>query len=70
MVLAVGDGVGGHQDVPQMGGFVFSLHFTDVAHHDIHKSILDEAEKHEYGAGRHENVYGLKDEEDLSVGLL
>ena len=32
----------------------------DVAHHDVDKGVLDEAEEHEEGAGGHEHVYRLQ----------
>ena len=34
--------------------------FPDVAHHDVDKGVLDEAEEHEEGAGGHEHVYRLQ----------
>ncbi len=35
------------------------MSLPDVAHHDIDKGVLDEAQEHEEGAGGHEHVYGL-----------
>ena len=32
----------------------------DVAHHDVNKSILYQAEKHKEGAGRHKHVNRLE----------
>ena len=34
--------------------------FPDVAHHDVDEGVLDEAEEHEEGAGGHEHVYRLQ----------
>ncbi len=51
--------VGGHDDVPQLGRLVLSLDLADVAHHDVDEGVLDEGEKHEDGAGRHEDVNRL-----------
>ena len=35
-------GISCDNDIPQMAGFVFSFHFTDVSHHDINKGIFNQ----------------------------
>ena len=53
-------GVGGDYDVPQVGRLVLPLHLGDVAHHHIHKGVLDQAQKHKHRTRRHENIDRLK----------
>ncbi len=54
-----------HFDIKSVkGGEIktFTLPLPDVAHHDVDKGVLYEAQEHEEGAGGHEHVYGLDTE--------
>ena len=44
----------------RMAMWAVSLSLPDVPHHDVDKSILDEAEKHKEGAGGHKHVNRLE----------
>lgn len=62
--------VWGRHDVPHMGTLVLSLDLANVPHHDVDESILDEAQEHEEGAGRHEYINSLKKIKSLFTGIL
>ena len=56
-------------DVPDVGHgggiLVLPLDVTDVPHHHVDDGVLNQAEEHEQGAGRHEHVNGLDTDETL-----
>ena len=68
--MDIGNVVRREDDAPEVGGFVLPLHLADVAHHHVDEGVLDQTQKHENGARRHENVDGLqhgKEREEIGM---
>ena len=43
------------------------MFIPDIAHHDVDEGVLNQAEEHEEGAGRHEHIYRLTIMEQILV---